>query len=140
MTTLGNSRGVRVINMARAGWYLLATQGPKAATQQAIRWLSGERGYWKRATMPPTAAPAPASTSDWSLRGSHLPDATPFAGVSIVIPILNALDYARECVESLYRAAGSVPFEVIAIDNGSQPEVLAWLRAQCQQKDRFYFL
>jgi len=48
-------------------------------------------------------------------------------GASIIIPVYNALEFARACVESVYQARTSVPFEVIVVDNGSTPEVAVWL-------------
>ena len=50
--------------------------------------------------------------------------------VSIVIPVYNALDYARLCLESVYAAATEVTFEVIVVDNGSAPAVAAWLAVE----------
>jgi GT2 family glycosyltransferase len=50
--------------------------------------------------------------------------------VSIIIPVYNALEYARECLDSVYRAMTGVPFEVIVVDNGSDPVVAAWLSAE----------
>ncbi|MBZ5601715.1 MAG: glycosyltransferase [Acidobacteriia bacterium] len=46
--------------------------------------------------------------------------------VSIVIPVYNALDVARACVESVYAARTAVPFEVIVVDNGSADDVREW--------------
>ena len=40
-------------------------------------------------------------------------------GVSIIVPVYNALDEAKACIESLYSAGSLSPFEVIVIDNGS---------------------
>lgn len=39
-------------------------------------------------------------------------------GVSIVIAVLNQLDYTRQCLESL-RTHADIPYEVIIVDNGS---------------------
>lgn len=55
------------------------------------------------------------------------------AGASIVIPVYNAVEFAQACVESVYEAQTSVPFEVIVVDNGSGPEVAAWL---ARERDR----
>ncbi|HEX3744650.1 MAG TPA: glycosyltransferase [Bryobacteraceae bacterium] len=49
---------------------------------------------------------------------------------SIVIPIYNALEYARECLDSVYRAAPRMPFQTIAVNNGSAAEVAEWLAAE----------
>ena len=141
---LQHSRGVHLIKLARTARHLLSTQGPVAATKQTLHWLSGERGYWERRT--PPARPLslslpslPQQEREWSILESHLPPAAAFAGVSIVIPIFNALDYAKACVKSIYQA-NTLPFEVIAVDNGSRPEVLAWLKSEAQERERFFFL
>jgi GT2 family glycosyltransferase/glycosyltransferase involved in cell wall biosynthesis len=55
------------------------------------------------------------------------------AGASIVIPVYNAVKFAQACVESVYAAQTSVPFEVIVVDNGSGPEVASWLARQTEQ-------
>lgn len=50
--------------------------------------------------------------------------------VSIIIPVYNALEFARKCLDSVFRAATRVPFEVIVVDNGSSAPVVAWLHGQ----------
>jgi GT2 family glycosyltransferase/glycosyltransferase involved in cell wall biosynthesis len=62
------------------------------------------------------------------------------SGVSIVIPIYNALNEARECVDSIYAARTSIPFEVIAVDNGSAPDVADWLAGQNKSRPNFKWL
>lgn len=47
--------------------------------------------------------------------------------VSIVIPVYNAVDYARRCVESVYQARTLLAFEVIVVNNGSDRGVRDWL-------------
>ncbi|GEM_PF-2428697 len=139
-----HSRGVRAIKLARTARHLLATRGPATATRQSLLWLSGKRGYWKRLAPPPAVPqPSPAAqgpAAEWTVRAQHLPDAAPFLGASIIIPIFNALEYAQACIESVYQAHVNIPFEVIAVDNGSQPDVLAWLQAESRQRERFFFL
>ncbi|MBV8895402.1 MAG: glycosyltransferase, partial [Acidobacteriaceae bacterium] len=56
------------------------------------------------------------------------------SGVSIIIPVYNALDYARECLDRVYRAGGSVPFEVIVVNNGSRGDVGEWLRSEQKRR------
>ena len=56
------------------------------------------------------------------------------AGASIIIPVYNALEFARACLESVYEARTSVPFEVIVVDNGSAPEVAVWLAQEREQR------
>ena len=42
-------------------------------------------------------------------------------GASIIIPVYNALEFARACIQSVYEARTSVPFEIIVVDNRSYP-------------------
>ncbi|HKV82914.1 MAG TPA: class I SAM-dependent methyltransferase, partial [Ktedonobacterales bacterium] len=67
----------------------------------------------------PRSATEPAPGG--SVRAEKLPKQPAFTGVSIVIPVFNALEYTKACVDSLYRVAGATPFEVIVVDNGSRP-------------------
>jgi GT2 family glycosyltransferase/glycosyltransferase involved in cell wall biosynthesis len=48
-------------------------------------------------------------------------------GVSILVPVYNALEDARKCIDSVYASQTSIPFEVIVVDNGSERDVAAWL-------------
>jgi GT2 family glycosyltransferase/glycosyltransferase involved in cell wall biosynthesis len=56
------------------------------------------------------------------------------SAVSIIIPVYNALEYARQCLESVYRAASHVKFEVIVVNNGSSPDVATWLSSEVQRR------
>lgn len=56
------------------------------------------------------------------------------SAVSIIIPVYNALEYARQCLESVYRAATSVQFEVIVVNNGSFPDVALWLSSEARRR------
>jgi O-antigen biosynthesis protein len=58
-------------------------------------------------------------------------------GASIIIPVYNALEFARACIESVYEARTSVPFEIIVVDNGSYPEVGVWLAREQKQRQHF---
>jgi GT2 family glycosyltransferase/glycosyltransferase involved in cell wall biosynthesis len=58
-------------------------------------------------------------------------------GASIIIPVYNALEFARACVDSVYDSRTSVPFEVIVVDNGSDPEVGTWLAREQEQRQHF---
>jgi|GEM_PF-2048338 len=49
--------------------------------------------------------------------------AHPAPVVSIIIPIFNQLDLTLACLESLVRHAGKITFEVIIIDDKSEPQV-----------------
>ena len=55
-------------------------------------------------------------------------------GASVIVPVYNALEFARACVESVYDAQTRVPFEVIVVDNGSSPDVAAWLAEEQGQR------
>lgn len=133
-------RLAEVINGAQ---YVLATEGPKATAKRTILWLGGKRSSAARSSEPPAASVQPllsAPPQDWTVLEQQLPNETAFTGVSIIIPVFNALDYAQACVRSLYTASVTQPFEVIVVDNGSQPEVRAWLKAESQQRERFFYL
>lgn len=60
--------------------------------------------------------------------------------VSIVVPVYNALEYARGCIDSIYAAKTALPFEVIVVDNGSNADVAAWLAAESSRRPNFRFL
>ena len=47
--------------------------------------------------------------------------------VSIVMPVLNNLEWTRKGIESI-RARTTVPYELILVDNGSEPETAEYLR------------
>ena len=56
--------------------------------------------------------------------------------VSILIPFRDSASLTKVCVESIRRCAGTIPFELILIDNGStSPDTLAWLNQQRLQSD-----
>ena len=55
--------------------------------------------------------------------------------VSIIVPVFNALEYARGCIESLYSVRSEVPFEVIVVDNGSSNDVGEWLAGERARRD-----
>ena len=56
------------------------------------------------------------------------------SAVSIIIPVYNALEYARQCLESVYHAASRVHFEVIVVNNGSSPDVARWLSSEIERR------
>ena len=62
------------------------------------------------------------------------------AAVSIIIPVYNALVYARQCLESVYRAASRAKFEVIVVNNGSAPDVAQWLSSEMERRARLSVL
>jgi GT2 family glycosyltransferase len=57
--------------------------------------------------------------------------------VSVIIPVLNGIDYVRQCVESLYSVETEASFEVIAVDQNSTDGSREYLRAVAQQRGDF---
>ena len=56
--------------------------------------------------------------------------------ISILIPFRDGLELTRVCVASIRRFAGSIPYELVLIDNGSsEPATLAWLEQQAALAD-----
>jgi len=56
--------------------------------------------------------------------------------ISILIPFRDGLALTRACVASIRRFAGSIPYELVLIDNGSrEPATLAWLEQQAVLPD-----
>jgi GT2 family glycosyltransferase len=99
-------------------------EGARGFGQRLWRWLKGERRYYRQAgadaPMPPVGI---AGAVQVVQRASE-----PLAPlVSVLIPVHNALDYVRECLESLFAAAIAHPYEVILIDNASDADTAAWL-------------
>jgi len=48
--------------------------------------------------------------------------------VSIIIPVYNAYEYTKNCIEHIYKYKYDVSFEVIVIDNASEPKTKIWLK------------
>jgi len=147
---LESSRGVRLVKLARASRAVLKHKGPLSLAKHVMLWTFGKRGYHLRdigegsvGQQAPALIQAPpvAGPSMVAVREQRLP--TPgsiFTGASIVIPVFNALDDAKNCVDSVYRVGASLPFEVIVIDNGSRPDVLEWLRSENERRAHFWYI
>ena len=58
-------------------------------------------------------------------------------GVSIVVPVYNALDDAKQCIASIYRSRTSIAFEVIVVDNGSEQNVTDWPAEEHKRRQNF---
>jgi GT2 family glycosyltransferase len=43
-------------------------------------------------------------------------------GVTVIIPVYDCPDLTKNCLESIFRVPESTPFDILVIDNGSQPE------------------
>jgi GT2 family glycosyltransferase/glycosyltransferase involved in cell wall biosynthesis len=50
--------------------------------------------------------------------------------ISVIVPVYNALAMARQCVQSIFDAGSAHEFEVVVVDNGSEPDVEEWLRRE----------
>ena len=72
----------------------------------------------------PDWAAARATTELWRTRAAliGLP-AAESPRVSVIIPVFNQLDYTLGCLEAVARHAGAAPFEVIVVDDHSDPVV-----------------
>ncbi|MGH2485149.1 MAG: glycosyltransferase, partial [Ktedonobacterales bacterium] len=147
LNVLESSRGVRAVKLARASRAVLKYKGPRGLAKQAALWTIGKRGYNLRDIVPIAEPPVPASAPPASVavagatvRAEKLPKQPAFSGVSIIIPVFNALEYTKACVESVYRTAGETPFEIIIIDNGSRPDVLNWLQIEGERHDSLWYV
>jgi GT2 family glycosyltransferase/glycosyltransferase involved in cell wall biosynthesis len=60
--------------------------------------------------------------------------------VSIVVPVYNALEYARACIDSIYESRTAVAFEVVLVDNGSESAVGVWAEEQQRSEPNFRYL
>jgi GT2 family glycosyltransferase/glycosyltransferase involved in cell wall biosynthesis len=58
--------------------------------------------------------------------------------VSVIIPVYNALDLAQQCVESIFEAGAHLSFEVVIVDNGSEPDMQEWLAGHRQLRHLHY--
>ncbi len=55
----------------------------------------------------------------------------PLPLVSILIPFRDKIALTQACLASIRRGAGTIPYELVLIDNGScEPETMAWLHQQ----------
>lgn len=61
-------------------------------------------------------------------------------GVSIIIPVYNALEEVRRCIDSIYATRTSILFEVIVVDNGSRRDAADWLASQQRERAHFRYL
>ena len=58
--------------------------------------------------------------------------------VSVIIPVYNALDLTQQCVESILEAGADLSFEVVVVDNGSEPDMQEWLARHPQLRHLHY--
>lgn len=139
-----SSRGVRVIKLARASRTVLQRKGPFSLMGHVVRWSVGKRGYHlsdiQIAPSPATYQQSASAAVSEVVRGQKLPAQTAFAGVTIVIPVFNALEYAKACLESVYRARCVTQSEVIIIDNGSRDDVRRWLETEAKQHPNLWYV
>ena len=55
------------------------------------------------------------------------------SSVSIIMKVWNALPHVRLCLQTILRNTDG-PFELIVIDNGSQPAVVEFLRGVARRR------
>jgi len=60
--------------------------------------------------------------------------------VSIVIPVLNGVDYVKDCIESLYASQVRFTYEVIVVDQHSTDGILNILRNYSKKHDNFLLI
>jgi GT2 family glycosyltransferase/glycosyltransferase involved in cell wall biosynthesis len=50
--------------------------------------------------------------------------------VSVVVPVYNALELVRGCLQSIFEAGSNASFEVLVVNNGSRSDVAEWLERE----------
>jgi GT2 family glycosyltransferase/glycosyltransferase involved in cell wall biosynthesis len=60
--------------------------------------------------------------------------------ISIVIPVYNALELTKRCIKSVFDHGSEHTFEIIVVDNGSAPDVEAWLQSTAGAHANFSYL
>lgn len=84
------------------------------------RIVRDDNRYYEADGLAPSPAAEPRQT---------LPDSSA-AGVSIIIPLFNKVEYTRRCLETLNASTPAHLFELILVDNGSTDETGSLLDAQ----------
>lgn len=64
-------------------------------------------------------------------------DAVPVVTVDIVVPVYNALDDVKKCLESLQRCIDGLIVKIIVVNDGSDGATTRWLREYCGNKPVF---
>lgn len=93
-------------------------------------------------TVASTVAKVPTSsannTSTWKLLVEEsVTVANTLKTVDIIVPVFNALDDVKFCLQSLHQHQDSFTVTVIVVNDGSTKEVSEWLRAFCKDKPHF---
>ncbi len=105
-------RARRALGLARRAWSSLRSRGLRATWQRAVRYLRGERAALEAPDTPGLDVPF----APFVVPGSDTPV------VSIVIPVYNHFRHTLTCLRSLAQHPGTVPFEVIVVDDCSSDE------------------
>lgn len=59
------------------------------------------------------------------------------ASIDIVVPVFNALEDVKRCLNSLERHTDGYHVKIIVVNDGSDAETTQWLRKRCQEKPIF---
>lgn len=60
--------------------------------------------------------------------------------VDVVVPVFNALEDVKRCMESLLRHADGLNVRVIVVNDGSDQPTTDWLRSYCANKPSFHLI
>lgn len=60
--------------------------------------------------------------------------------VSIIIPVFNAVDYSKACIERIFSVQSDASFEIIVVDNASTDETPVVMQQFVAEKDNFNYL
>lgn len=59
--------------------------------------------------------------------------------VSVIIPVYNAVDFTKKCIEKVYASPNKSKFEVIVVDNGSEDESYELLSEEQKKRENFSY-
>lgn len=114
-------RGLRTLRIA---WQVLRSEGWGALRER----LAASQAMYAGAMVPGESPGLEGSLEDPAgrLPGQPVVPAQAKPEVSIIIAVLNNLSYTAACLESVTKAAGAVPYEVIIADDGSNEGTAEW--------------
>ncbi|MBE2182237.1 MAG: glycosyltransferase [Anaerolineae bacterium] len=109
----------------------LREEGLVHFARRGVRWLGGERRFHMTPVVLQDHLPTfSASTQVVTVCKQAVMPLSPL--VTVIIPVFNALDYVKRCLESLILTQTEISYEIVLVDNGSSPETQAWLSSFAQ--------